>query len=430
METTAIQSVDLDAQRLDGPQLVDLDAVRRGVGAGSVFDAEPQSVEPAKPRNPKYKGAKKGHRGWGTVRKLPSGRFQASYVGPDNMRHKAGGTFDNKRKAEGWLSNEESYMESCRMTGQAWVSPAVRAEQSKATVLLLRDYGKQWIEHRPLKETTRVEYLSKWNNLIEPVLGGIALADLSAEAVRAWYAGLGSDQPTRRKHAYALLHGICKTALKDELIQRNPCQIDGAMTTRRKREPEILTPAELAIVVREIPARFQALVVIAAWCGMRWGEVTELRAKDFNADCSMVTISRGVTHKGQCRVASTKSDKVRKVLVPAAIRPQIKAHIKDWADSSRDGQLFVPIRGGCHVNDQVFAETWYQPALLKANRPGVHLHDLRHFGATMLSHVGASAAEVQAFLGHSTPHMAMQYTAATDERKALLTQRLSELHEG
>lgn len=315
------------------------------------------------------------------------------------------------------------------MTGEAWKSPAQRAEESKATVLLLCDYGKQWIEQRPLKETTRVEYFSKWNNLIEPALGSIALADLSAEAVRAWYAGLGSDQPTRRKHAYALLHGICKTALKDELIQRNPCQIDGAMTTRRKREPEILTPGELAIVVGEIPARFQALVLLAAWCGMRWGEVTELRAGDFKADCSMVTIARGVTHKGKCRVASTKSDKVRKVLIPAAIQPAIKAHIKEWADSSRDGQLFVPIRGGCHVNDQVFAETWYQPALDKANRPGVHLHDLRHFGATMLSHVGASAAEVQAFLGHSTPHMAMQYTAATDERRTLLAQRMSELAE-
>jgi len=393
------------------------------------LDAHEQSDVATRPRNPKYKGAKKGHRGWGTVRKLPSGKYQASYVGRDNMRHKADGTFDSKMNAEGWLANESAYMERCRMTGEAWKSPAQRAEESKATVLLLRDYGKQWIEQRPLKETTRVEYFSKWNNLIEPALGSIALADLSAEAVRAWYAGLGSDQPTRRKHAYALLHGICKTALKDELIQRNPCQIDGAMTTRRKREPEILTPAELAIVVGEIPARFQALVLLAAWCGMRWGEVTELRTGDFKADCSMVAISRGVTHKGQCRVASTKSDKVRKVLIPAAIQPAIKAHIKQWADPSRDGQLFVPIRGGCHVNDQVFAETWYQPALDKANRPGVHLHDLRHFGATMLSHVGASAAEVQAFLGHSTPHMAMQYTAATDERRTLLAQRMSELAE-
>jgi integrase len=382
-----------------------------------------------RPKNPRHKGAKKGHRGWGTIRKLPSGKFQASYIGKDLVRHTAERTFDNRLNAEGWLANEKNYLDRCTMTGEAWKSPEQRREESKATVLLLRDYGKQWIEQRRLKETTRVEYLSKWNNLIEPKLGDIALADLSAEAVRAWYAWLGSDQPTRRKHAYALLHGICKTALNDELIQRNPCQIEGAMTSRRKREPEILTPTELAIVVGEIPARFQALVLLAAWCGMRWGEVTELKAKDFKTDCSMVTISRGVTHKGQCRVATTKSDKVRKVLIPPAIRPAIQDHLKQWADPSRDGQLFVPIRGGCHVNDQVFAETWFQPALTKAKRSGVHIHDLRHFGATMLSHVGASAAEVQAFLGHSTPHMAMQYTAATDERRTILAQRLSELAE-
>lgn len=109
LEQSSVQDLGV---RLDSPQSVDLDAA-------------------PKPRNPKYKGAKRGHRGWGTVRKLPSGKYQASYVGRDNMRHKADGTFDSKMNAEGWLANESAYMERCRMTGEAWKSPAQRAEDRK-----------------------------------------------------------------------------------------------------------------------------------------------------------------------------------------------------------------------------------------------------------------------------------------------------------
>ena len=58
------------------------------------------------------KGAKKGHRGWGTIRKLPSGKFQASYIGKDLCRHNAPGTFDNRLNAEGWLANEKNYLVS------------------------------------------------------------------------------------------------------------------------------------------------------------------------------------------------------------------------------------------------------------------------------------------------------------------------------
>jgi len=188
----------------------------------------------------------------------------------------------------------------------------LRAEESRAAVLLLRTYGKDWIAQRPVKESTRNLYESLWNNHIEPTLGAVALRDLSAEAIRTWYAGLGADQPTRRKHAYALLHAICKTAANDQLLERNPCQIEGAMSTTRKREPEILTPAQLATVVSAMPDRLKALVLHSAWCGLRWGGVTELRRKDFSDDCLVVTVSRGVTHKGECRVGSTKSDRCEK----------------------------------------------------------------------------------------------------------------------
>ncbi len=51
---------------------------------------------------------KKGHRRFGNVRKLASGRFQARYLGPDGLMRTAPETFGSKRDAEQWLTLTES----------------------------------------------------------------------------------------------------------------------------------------------------------------------------------------------------------------------------------------------------------------------------------------------------------------------------------
>ena len=91
------------------------------------------------------------------------------------------------------------------------------------------------------------------------------------------------------------------TAVKDGLVQINPCQIERAMNVHRGREPAILTVPELATLADTVPARLKALVLLSAWCGLRWGEVTELRRKDFDNDAEIVFVGRGVTHRGECR---------------------------------------------------------------------------------------------------------------------------------
>ena len=58
---------------------------------------------------------KRGQRGFGHVRRLPSKRWQASYIGPDLIRHHAPQTFDAKEDAEGWLAARRA-----EITGDDW----------------------------------------------------------------------------------------------------------------------------------------------------------------------------------------------------------------------------------------------------------------------------------------------------------------------
>lgn len=374
--------------------------------------------------------ARKGHRSWGYVVQLPnkSKRFEASYIGPDKERHYAPQTFTVKTTAEGWLANERAFMERTTMTGEPWTSPKQRAATQLAQSLTLEDFTKTWIEHRNVKPRTRIGYESLAESVIGPELGPIALRSLTAETIRAWHAGLPADTPRRNSHAYGLLHAILATAVKDELIDRNPCMIERAMSSNRKREPVILEVNEIAALADAIGERWAALVLLSAWCSLRWGEVAELRCSDFGPACETVTVSRAVNHRSRtCTIDTTKSGKARTVVIPPHIRAEIKAHLDAYTKADGNALLFVPVRGGCHLDNKTFADSYLKPALNSIGRESATHHHLRHFAGTMTARVGGSISETMARLGHSTSRASLMYQAAVDERQAVIAEALSAL---
>ena len=225
--------------------------------------------------------ATKGHRGWGHIRKMPSSkRYQASYIGPDCKRHYAARTFAAKMDAESWLNNESRMIDRAIAGGDPWISPAERIAKAAVLGETLSEYGARWIAQRNIKPRTRIHYTSILSDHISPVLGEIAITNLTGAVIRTWYATTLIDRPTFRSHAYQLLHAILGTAVKDSLLQSNPCQIDGASATKRVSQSVILEIHELATVAELIePQRFKALVLISAWCGLRFGEVTNCSVK-------------------------------------------------------------------------------------------------------------------------------------------------------
>jgi integrase len=153
-------------------------------------------------------------------------------------------------------------------------------------------------------------------------------------------------------------------------------------------------------------AKFRALVIVSAWCGLRYGEVLELRRKDVDVDCETVSVSGDVTHRAsadgsRCRIDTPKDNKAARVVIPPHIRSDIKAHLDQHVAKDPDALLFTPARGGCHVNDRVFAKDVFKPALKTLGREDMRVHDLRHFAGTMTARVG-NLPETMARLRHST----------------------------
>lgn len=388
-------------------------------------------------------------RGWGRLRRLPSKRWQAAYTGPDGVLYKAAVTFEDEDAARGWLKAERRLIDA-----EDWTPPTDRRVRRKRNRQTFGEFAETWlagrkVKGRPLKPRTRDHYQRLLDGLILPTFKDRPLAALRADEIAEWYDDLDPNTPTLRAHAYSLLRTIL-ASVDRSVLPVNPAAIRGAGTTARAHKVDPLTLDELALLVEAMPDSRKLMVLLAAWCALRFGELAELRRADVDQRNGLVRIRRGVVRTSEGAIVGTpKSDAgTRDVAIPPHLLPLVQTHLKDHTELGRDALLF-PAAGGNHLAPSTFygknptkhknpdtGETeWrgghgFYRARALAGRPGLHFHDLRHTGAVLAAQTGATLAELMNRLGHSTPGAAMRYQHAAKNRDKAIAAALSKLVEG
>ena len=76
--------------------------------------------------------------------------------------------------------------------------------------------------------------------------------------------------------AYRLLKAIMNTAVDDGLLRRNPCRIKGGGQEKSPERP-VLTIAQVGVLADAAGPRYRALVLLAVFGSLRWGELAALR---------------------------------------------------------------------------------------------------------------------------------------------------------
>ncbi|MGQ5226304.1 tyrosine-type recombinase/integrase [Streptomyces sp. yara] len=346
-------------------------------------------------------------RQFGRVRKLPSGRYQARYRGPDGVDRPAPNTFRTKRDADDWLADRQSELRQ-----GDWRDP-------DAGKVPFGAYAAAWVRERPLAPRTAELYASLLRLHLAPTFGTMAVADITPAAVRTWRrarldAGIG---PSTVAKAYALLRTIMGTAVEDDLIRRNPCQIKNGGNVVTPERPTATIP-EVFAIAEKIQPRYKALVLLAAFCGLRWGELVALHRSDIDVEHGMIRVRGAVSElaNGQRVYKAPKSAAGKRlVAVPPSILPFVKSHMTVYAEGGAGGRVFVGAKKATPRRNH-FNRLWHK-ACADAGVEGLRFHDLRHTGNTLASRTNASTKELMARLGHSTARAALIYQHADFDRE-------------
>ena len=370
------------------------------------------------------RGNKDGHRRFGLIRKLPSGRWQASYLGPDGRRRTAPSTFETKRDAEQFLVRVET-----QLLSDEWTDP-VRAR------ITLGDYADRWVAERPGLRPRTVE-LYRWllRKHITPHIGGLQLGQLTTALVREWRAKLlvaGVSQSIAAK-AYRLLRAVMSTAVEeDRILNRNPCRVKGADREQPAERP-VLTVAqvfELADAMRF--QRFRALILLTAFATLRWGEVTAMRRCDVAPDGTWVRVSFAHTEvRGRGIVVGPPKSRagVRTVAVPGPVAVELTKHLMTYVDPAPDALLFTGPRGAALRRGNFNTLVRWVATVRSLGLPGLHFHDLRHTGNLLAAQTGVSTRDLMARMGHDDMRAALIYQRATSEADRRIADGLARLVE-
>lgn len=376
---------------------------------------------------------RKARESFGAVRRLPSGRVQASYVGPDMRRHTAPTTFDTLTDARAWLALQRS-----RIARGEWEPAEVTRTAAKRRQETLGEYALTWMNTRTnrngehLRPRTRSEYERLMRTALEP-LAGERLSSITPAVVREWYSTLiKRGTKTTAARAYGLLKSIMATAVEDGRTPSNPCTVRGGHMASTGKRVEPPTTIELEKIVASLPDRYKTAALLAAWTGVRFGELTELRRRDLtvleDGATIIVNVSRAVTHvtgTGYVVGPTKTAAGVRAIVVPPHINPHVLDHLERHVAADAEALLFPAADGVTHLAQSTLVKAYY-PAREAAGRPDLPWHALRHYGATRAALAGATLRELQERLGHATVAAAMRYQH-TAGRDAELARRMSEL---
>ena len=354
---------------------------------------------------------------FGNARKLPSGRWQASYW-HEGKRYAGPHTFRAKADADAWLATVRTEVGR----GQ-WIDPQV----GKVT---LAEYATDWLTARSdLRDTTRSKYTHLLDKHVLPALGTTALSGLRPSKVRSWYHELAQRHQTTADDAYRLLRAVLNTAKADQMVAANPCQVKGAGQVRSPERP-VASVRDVARAVETVPERYRLALLLPAWCQLRRGEVLALQRRHVDLLHGRITVEQAwvVPMGGKPMIGSPKTEAgVRTLTIPPNVLPAVVDHLARFVGPEPTAWLFGTSTGTA-LSPRNFNRVWTK-ARETAGRPDLHLHDLRHSGLTWAAASGASVAELMRRGGHANPRAALRYQHATEDRDRALAEALGKLAE-
>lgn len=334
--------------------------------------------------------------GWlnvaGNVAKRSNGTWRARYrdaAGKEHARH-----FARKLDAQRWLDGVTTAVQ----TGM-YVDP----DRTKIT---FGEVAEQWrLGKVNLKPTTRVRYEGVLLVHVLPRWAATPVVRIEHGAVQVWVASLSasglSGASVRKIHG--VLSGVLGMAVRDRRLATNPAAgVDLPALNEGRRL--YLSAAEVEVLA-DAAGSGRVVVLVLAYCGLRWSELAGLRVGSFDLLRRRVHVSQAVTEVNGGRLVwgTPKSHERRSVPLPGFLVDELG---RAFVGRDRDDLAFPAPEGGVLRNRNA-RRAWFGPAAVAIGQPALTPHELRHTAASLAVSVGAHVKAVQRMLGHKSAAMTL-----------------------
>jgi integrase len=241
---------------------------------------------------------------------------------------------------------------------------------------------------------------------IVPGLGGVTLQ----AQTQGRRDGKGLSPMTLR-HVNALLSQVLKSAVMANLIAQSPIARAQTKPKKPKRSKiEVLDESELVVMLDHLKGHWLYMpVLIAAYTGLRRGEVLGLRWRDIDLLKGTLQVSQAVeVIGGKRQITAPKTERShRTITLPAALVPELARHRKAQSEQrmrlglGKDQADLVFTNGEGRMIDPTVLSSAFSGAVVAAGVKRITFHGLRHGHITYLLRSGVPVHIVSARAGHA-----------------------------
>lgn len=315
----------------------------------------------------------------------------------------------NKRRAQAELARIRSEFEP----------PTV--DQELCPSMLFSDYLFQWLD--VVKVRVKVATFSSYQNMVEHTIApyfekkGIRLNELEARHIQQFYTEkLKVVKANSVIHYHAVIFQALKYAMKTDMVSQNV-----AMKVDRPRknsfQPSFLDAEEMQKLFDVVKGtKLELPVLVAAFYGLRRGEVLGLKWDAIDFQRGTLTIKRTVTEvkiDGKYQIIEQESAKTKSSLRTLPLVGSFKKYfleVKNAQDVNKkvcgncydykyDGYVFVDELGDRMKPD--YLTSYFPKYIQQHGLKKIRFHDLRHSCASLLLSNGVPLKQIQEWLGHS-----------------------------
>jgi integrase len=343
---------------------------------------------------------RKRGRQWYLRYRLPDGRKVQRRLGP--------AWEERGRPPAGYFTRRTAEAELRRILTDAERGTLAAVKRIGATFADAAAEWLQYVEHdRKRRPSTLAGYRSVLTHDLLPEFGEEAFEAITPERIEAYRARLVAEgrlsDRTINKHLVQL-HAIFRRAAKVHGLRVNPAAGVDRQPLRRSGDFDVLSPPEVEALQRVAESEQDgALFTVAAFTGLRVGELLALRWRDVDFAKRLVHVRRTYTSR---RLGVPKSGRVRSTpLIDQAARA-LDGLSRRPRFTAEDDLVFCS-ETGAFLDDSALRKRFHR-ALDRAGLRRLRLHDLRHtFGTIAVQ--AFPLTDVKAYMGHADIQTTMIY---------------------